>query len=551
MKSTFQCCMALLLIFLTGCAEPQEFDVLIKDGLLVDGSGEPSYLGDLGIRGDTIAAMGDLGRANGTIEIDAKGLTVAPGFINMLSWANVSLIQDGRSQSDIRQGVTLEVMGEGRSMGPLNDRMKESMKENQGSIKYDVSWTTLGEYLEFLEDKGVSTNVTSFIGNGTLRQYLMGFENRPPTEAEMDSMKLLTRQAMEEGAVGMSTSLIYVPSGHASTEEIIELAKVVSEYDGMYVSHIRDEEGKLLEAVNELITIAEAADLPAEIYHFKASGNANWQLLDSAITLVEEARDRGLPITTDMYMYNASSTGLNVLMPAWAKEGGHGATMKLLEQPDKKEQIMEEMDFHVPPENILLVGFRNEEMRHYIGKNLKEVADERGISAAQAVTDLIYEDDSRIQVVYFSMSKENIRKKIALPYMAICSDAGSMSAEGVFLEQSTHPRAYGSFARLLAYFVRDEKVIPMEDAIYKLTSLPATNLKLKKRGALKEGYFADIVVFDANTIQDNATFQEPHQYATGMQHVFVNGEQVLKDGEHTGATPGRFVRGPGWTGWKE
>ncbi|MDH3698571.1 MAG: D-aminoacylase [Flavobacteriaceae bacterium] len=551
MKSTFQCCMALLLVFLTGCAEPQEFDVLIKDGLLVDGSGEPSYLGDLGIRGDTIAAMGDLGRANGTIEIDAKGLTVAPGFINMLSWANVSLIQDGRSQSDIRQGVTLEVMGEGRSMGPLNDRMKESMKENQGSIKYDVSWTTLGEYLEFLEDKGVSTNVTSFIGNGTLRQYLMGFENRPPTEAEMDSMKLLTRQAMEEGAVGMSTSLIYVPSGHASTEEIIELAKVVSEYDGMYVSHIRDEEGKLLEAVNELITIAEAADLPAEIYHFKASGNANWQLLDSAITLVEEARDRGLPITTDMYMYNASSTGLNVLMPAWAKEGGHGATMKLLEQPDKKEQIMEEMDFHVPPENILLVGFRNEEMRHYIGKNLKEVADERGISAAQAVTDLIYEDDSRIQVVYFSMSKENIRKKIALPYMAICSDAGSMSAEGVFLEQSTHPRAYGSFARLLAYFVRDEKVIPMEDAIYKLTSLPATNLKLKKRGALKEGYFADIVVFDANTIQDNATFQEPHQYATGMQHVFVNGEQVLKDGEHTGATPGRFVRGPGWTGWKE
>ena len=551
MKSTFQCCMALLLVFLTGCAEPQEFDVLIKDGLLVDGSGEPSYLGDLGIRGDTIAAMGDLGRANGTIEIDAKGLTVAPGFINMLSWANVSLIQDGRSQSDIRQGVTLEVMGEGRSMGPLNDRMKESMKENQGSIKYDVSWTTLGEYLEFLEDKGVSTNVTSFIGNGTLRQYLMGFENRPPTEAEMDSMKLLTRQAMEEGAVGMSTSLIYVPSGHASTEEIIELAKVISEYDGMYVSHIRDEEGKLLEAVNELITIAEAADLPAEIYHFKASGNANWQLLDSAITLVEEARDRGLPITTDMYMYNASSTGLNVLMPAWAKEGGHGATMKLLEQPDKKEQIMEEMDFHVPPENILLVGFRNEEMRHYIGKNLKEVADERGISAAQAVTDLIYEDDSRIQVVYFSMSKENIRKKIALPYMAICSDAGSMSAEGVFLEQSTHPRAYGSFARLLAYFVRDEKVIPMEDAIYKLTSLPATNLKLKKRGALKEGYFADIVVFDANTIQDNATFQEPHQYATGMQHVFVNGEQVLKDGEHTGATPGRFVRGPGWTGWKE
>jgi len=551
MKILIHYCLALLILLFAGCSAPQEYDVLIKNGLLVDGSGESSYLGDLGIRGDTIAAMGDLGRAKGTVEIDAVGLTVAPGFINMLSWANVSLIQDGRSQGDIRQGVTLEVMGEGRSMGPLNDRMKKSMKENQGSIKYDVSWTSLGEYLEFLEEKGVSTNVTSFIGNGTLRQYLIGFENRPPTETEMDSMKLLVRQAMEEGAVGMSTSLIYVPSGHASTEEIIELAKVVSEHDGMYVSHIRDEEGKLLEAVSELITIAEEADLPSEIYHFKASGNANWQLLDSAITLVEDARDRGLPITTDMYMYNASSTGLNVLMPAWAKEGGHGATMRFLEQPDKKAQIIEEMDFHVPPENILLVGFRNEEMRHNIGKNLKEVADERGISAGQAVTDLIYEDNSRIQVVYFSMSKENIRKKIALPYMAICSDAGSMSAEGVFLEQSTHPRAYGSFARLLAHFVRDEKVISMEDAIYKLTTLPATNLKLKKRGALKEGYFADVVVFDANTIQDNATFQEPHQYATGMQHVFVNGEQVIKDGDHTSATPGRFVRGPGWTGWKE
>lgn len=540
-----------LLLVLTKCAPQEHYDILIRNGLIVDGSGEASYLGDLAIRGDTIAAIGDLGKAKGELEIDASGLTVAPGFINMLSWANVSLIEDGRSQSDIRQGVTLEVMGEGRSMGPLNEKMKKRMKENQGSIKYDIAWTSLGEYLEFLEKKGVSTNVASFVGNGTLRQYLMEFENRPPTESEMDSMKLLTRQAMEEGAVGMSTSLIYVPSGHASTEEIIELARVVAEYDGMYISHIRDEEGKLLDAVRELITIAEEAELPAEIYHFKASGNANWQLLDSAITLVEDARARGLPITTDMYMYNASSTGLNVLLPSWAKEGGHDATMKLIEQPDKKAQMWEEMDFHVPPENILLVGFRDETMRRYIGKTLKEVADERGIPAAQAVTELIYEDDSRIQVVYFSMSKENIRKKIALPYMSICSDAESYTNEGVFLEQSTHPRAYGSFARLLAHFVRDEKVIPLEDAIYKLTTLPATNLKLQKRGALKEGYFADVVVFDANTIKDHATFQEPHQYATGMQHVFVNGEQVLKDGEHTGATPGRVVRGPGWTGWKK
>ena len=539
-----------LTLTLTNCSEPMQYDIIIRNGLIADGSGDPSYLGDLAIQADTIAAMGDLGRAKGIKEIDATGMVVAPGFINMLSWANVSMIEDGRSQSDIRQGVTLEVMGEGRSMGPLNERMKKSMKDNQGSIKYDVEWTTLGEYLEFLEAKGVSPNIASFLGNGTLRQYMMGFENRPPTEVELDSMKLLTRQAMEEGAVGMSTSLIYVPSGHASTEEIIELAKVVAEHDGMYISHIRDEEGKLLDAVNELITIAEEADLPAEIYHFKASGNANWQLLDSAITLVEDARDRGLAITTDMYMYNASSTGLNVLLPAWAKEGGHGATMRLIEQEAKKRQMWEEMDFHVPPENILLVGFRDEEMRRYIGKTLKDVAEERGIPAAEAVTQLIYEDNSRIQVVYFSMSKENIRKKIALPYMSICSDAGSYTNEGVFLEQSTHPRAYGSFARLLAHFVRDEKVIPLEDAIYKLTTLPATNLKLRKRGALKSGYYADVVVFDANSIQDHATFQEPHQYATGMQHVFVNGEQVLEDGDHTGATPGRVVRGPGWTGWK-
>ena len=484
-----------LILTFANCSEPAEYDIVIRNGLIVDGSGESSYLGDLAIQGDTIAAMGDLGRSKGVQEIDATGMVIAPGFINMLSWANVSMIEDGRSQSDIRQGVTLEVMGEGRSMGPLNDRMKKSMKENQGSIKYDVAWTSLGEYLEFLEAKGVSPNIASFIGNGTLRQYMMGFENRPPTETEMDSMKLLTRQAMEEGAVGMSTSLIYVPSGHASTEEIIELAKVVSEHDGMYISHIRDEEGKLLEAVSELITIAEEADLRAEIYHFKASGNANWHLLDSAITLVEDARTRGLPITTDMYMYNASSTGLNVLLPAWAKEGGHDATMRLIEQEGKKRQMWDEMDFHVPPENILLVGFRDEAMRRYIGKTLKDVADERGIPAAEAVTQLIYEDDSRIQVVYFSMSKENIRKKIALPYMSICSDAGSYTNEGVFLEQSTHPRAYGSFARLLAHFVRDEKVIPLEDAIYKLTTLPATNLKLKKRGALKSGYYADVVVF--------------------------------------------------------
>lgn len=538
----------LLSIILLSSCEPIkiQYDILIKNAQILDGSGKPAYLGDIAINADTIAAVGYIDNAIGKQEIDATGLSVAPGFINMLSWANVSLLEDGRSQGDIRQGVTLEVLGEGSSMGPLSDSMKKEMKENQGDITFDIPWTSLGEYLNHLETKGISTNVASFVGNATLREHVIGIEKRPPNNEEMEAMKSLLRQGMEEGALGLSTSLIYVPSGHADTDEIIELAKVVAEYDGLYISHIRDEEGKLLEAVDELITISEQAKIPAEIYHFKASGNANWHLLDSAITLVENARKKGLQITTDMYMYNASSTGLNVVLPAWAKESGHASTMKLIENPAKRKRMMDEIDFHVPPEKILLVGFRNKAMRKYIGKTLADVATERQKSPNETLVDLIYEDDSRIQVVYFSMSEENIKKKLKLPYMSICSDAGSYTNEGVFLEQSTHPRAYGSFARLLGHYVREEKVIALEEAIYKLTSLPATNLKLKKRGALKVGFFADVVVFDANTIIDNATFEKPHQYATGMQHVFVNGGQVLKDGAHTGKSSGRFVKGPGW-----
>ncbi len=533
-------------VLLCACNTVAPYDILIKNGRILDGSGKASYQGDIAINADTIAAIGTLDKATGTLEIDAEGLAVAPGFINMLSWANESLIEDGRSQGDIRQGVTLEVLGEGSSMGPLTPAMKKEMKDGQEDITYDIPWTTLGEYLEFLEAKGVSTNIASFLGNGTLREHTIGYENRPPTDTEMETMITLTRQAMEEGAVGLSTSLIYVPSGHAKTEEVIELAKVVAEYDGMYISHIRDEEGGLLDAVQELITISEKAAIPAEIYHFKASGNANWQLLDSAIQMVNHARDKGLSITTDMYMYNASSTGLNVVLPAWAKEGGHDATMQLIEQPEKRRKMMAEIDFHVPPEKILLVGFRQKEMRNLIGKTLAEVSADRKKSPNETLIDLIYEDDSRIQVVYFSMSEDNIKKKLKLPYMSICSDAGSYTNEGIFLEQSTHPRAYGSFARLLGHYVREEKVIPLEEAIFKLTTLPATNLKLKKRGALKKGFYADIVVFDAEKIRDNATFEKPHQYATGMQHVFVNGTQVLKNGEHTDAFPGRVVRGPGW-----
>ncbi|HSG05750.1 MAG TPA: D-aminoacylase, partial [Nitrospiria bacterium] len=362
----------------------------------------------------------------------------------MLSWANESLLVDGRSQSDLRQGVTLEVMGEGHSMGPINEQMRREMLEGQQDYKFDIPWTTLGGYLQHLEEKGTATNFTSFVGNGTLREYVMGYEKRPPAPEELEAMKALLKKAMEEGAVGLSTSLIYVPSGHASTDEIIELAGVAAQYDGMYISHIRNEEDSLLYAVKELIQIAETAGIRSEIYHFKASGQANWQLLDSAIALVEDARSRGIPVTTDMYMYNASSTGLNVLMPAWAKDGGHEKTMAYLADPSRRARIIQETSFHVPPERILLVGFKNRDLRPLIGKTLAQVAEKRGISAAQAVADLIQEDDSRIQVVYFSMDPENIKKKLALPYMSVCSDAGSYTNEGVFLEQSTHPRAYGS-----------------------------------------------------------------------------------------------------------
>ena len=538
----------LLSIFLLfqACKAPEHYDLVIAGGMLLDGSGSEAVQADLGIRGDSIAAIGDLSGAEAGERLDASGLHVAPGFINMLSWANVSLLVDGRSQSDIRQGVTLEVMGEGSSMGPLNASMKDEMQQDQQDLKYEVAWTTLGEYLSHLEARGVSPNIASFVGNGTLREYVMGYEERMPTEAELQQMKDLLEQAMQDGAVGLSTSLIYVPSGHAETEEIIELARVASAYDGMYISHIRSEEDHLLRAVQELIDVAEKADIRSEIYHFKASGEANWHLLDSAIALVNDARAQGLAVTTDMYMYNASSTGLNVLLPDWAKAGGHDQTVALMADPVSRRNMIAETEFHVPPANILLVGFKNKDLRHLIGRTLEEVALERGLQPAEAVTALIEEDDSRIQVVYFSMDEANVEKKLALPYMSVCSDAGSYTNEGVFLEQSTHPRAYGSFARLLSHYVRERGVIPLEEAIRRLTSLPASNLKLERRGLLKPGYYADMVLFDPDSVRDRATFEQPHRYATGMQHVFVNGVQVLRNGEHTGATPGRFVKGPGY-----
>lgn len=536
----------LLFSVLLGCDSSQQFDVLIKNGQIVDGSGAPPYRADLAINADTIAAIDTLQDATAALVIDAEGMAVAPGFINMLSWANVSLLHDGRSQSDIRQGVTLEVMGEGTSMGPLTEEMKQERIDNQVDITYDIAWTTLGEYLQHLEEKGVSTNVASFVGNGTLRRHVIGYENRPATDQEMEEMKALVDQAMRGGAVGLSSSLLYAPSGYADTEELIELAKVAAQHNGMYISHIRDEGDNLLPSIDELIRISREADIPAEVYHLKASGEKNWDKLDKAIQMIDDARLEGLPITADMYNYPASSTGLHVQLPDWVREGGVAATIERLSDPELQPKILQEIEFQHTPDKILLVGFENPDLRKYTGMYLSEVSEELDKSPEQTMMDLIVEDDSRIQVVYFSMSEENIRKKIRLPWMSFCSDAGSIAPEGVFLNSSPHPRTYGSFARLLAKYVREEQVISLEEAVRKLTTLPANNLKIKKRGGLQASYFADVIVFDPATIQDHATFQEPHQYATGVQHVFVNGQQVLKDGEHTGALPGRFVPGPGY-----
>jgi N-acyl-D-amino-acid deacylase len=542
-----------------GCSAPVSYDVILRNGTIYDGTGAAPLVGDVALRGDTIIGIGQLGAARADLEIDADGLAVTPGFINMMCWANESLIEDGRSQSDIRQGVTLEVMGEGSSMGPLNDAMKLRMKQRQADVQYDVEWTSLGEYLEFLQTRGISPNVASFIGATTPRKYVIGHEDREPTMDELERMKDLVRGAMREGALGIASSLIYPPGSFAKTDELIALAGAAAEFDGLYASHVRGEDAHLVSAIDELITIAREADIRAEIYHLKASGKENWPLFDRALARVERVRAEGLKITADVYTYPAGSTGLNASIPPWVQEGGFAASLERMKDPDLRRRIAREMGEESDawenmylgagsPDNILLVGFKNPELKPLTGKTLAEAAAMRGTPPEETAMDLIIEDESRVGAVYFNQSEDNLRKAIALPWVSFCSDAASLAPEGVFLKSSTHPRAYGSFARLLGRYVRDERVLPIAEAIRKLTSLPAANLKLERRGLLRSGYYADVVAFDPDTIQDHATFTEPHQYATGVVHVFVNGVQVVKDGEHTGAKPGRVVRGPGWSG---
>jgi N-acyl-D-amino-acid deacylase len=538
-------------------ARAADYDIILRRGLIYDGSGGPPSIGDVALRQDTIAAVGDLAGRTARKEIDVRGLAVAPGFINMLSWANESLLEDGRSESNIRQGVTLEIMGEGDSMGPLNAKMKKEMISLQADIKYPIKWTTLGEYLEHLEKRGVSPNVASFVGATTVRIHELDHADRPPTAAELERMKQLVRQAMEEGALGVGSSLIYAPAFYAKTDELIALCQVASSHGGIYISHLRSEGNQFLQALDELITISREAKIPAEIYHLKAAGQANWQKLDAAIQKIEAARASGLRITADMYTYVAGATGLDAAMPPWVQEGGYVEWAKRLKDPAVRERVKHEMVTPTDkweslylaagsPDKVLLVAFKNPKLKPFTGKTLAEVAKLRGKSPEETAMDLVIEDGSRVGTVYFMMSEDNVRKQIRLPWMSFGSDAESLATRGVFLKSNPHPRAYGNFARLLGRYVRDEKIIPLEEAVRRLTSLPAGNLHLDRRGGLKPGHFADVVVFDPAKIQDHATFDRPHQYATGVIHVFVNGTQVLKNGEHTGAKPGRFVRGPGW-----
>ncbi len=536
--------------------QPASFDVVIRGGTVYDGTGAAGRRADVAIRGDRIVAVGDLTGAAAATVVDARGLAVAPGFINMLSWATESLLVDGRSQGDIRQGVTTEIFGEGSSMGPLTDEMKKRAYEEMGNLKYEITWTTLSEYLKDLERRGTSANVASFIGATTIREHVIGLEDRKPTPEQLERMRALVRQEMEAGALGIGSSLIYAPAFYASTEELIELCKVAVTYRGKYISHMRSEGNKLLEAVEELIRISREAAIPAEIYHLKAAGKANWSKIDKVIARVEAARKEGLKITADMYTYTAGATGLDAAMPPWVLDGGYEALYKRLKDPEMRKKIAAAIrtpsndweNLYLAagsPDRVLLVEFKNDALKPLTGRTLADVAKMRGTSPEDTIMDLVLEDQSRVGTVYFMMSEENLVKQMKLPWVSFGSDAGSLSPEPPFTKANPHPRAYGNFARLLGRYVREEKVMPLEEAIRRLTGLPATNLELDRRGFLREGMFADVVVFDPATVADRATFEKPHQFAVGMKHVFVNGGHVLKDGEHTGAKPGRALWGPG------
>ncbi|MBK8813733.1 MAG: D-aminoacylase [Acidobacteria bacterium] len=551
----------LALLFVCALIAPAQrispaFDIIIKGGTVYDGTGRRPVRTDVGIKDDKVAKIGDLGRANAALVIDAKGMAVAPGFINMLSWSTESLIVDPRSLGELKQGVTTQIFGEGWSMGPLNDKMKKAMKDDQGDLKYDIEWTTLSDYLNYLEKRGVSQNVASYVGATTIRMHVLGEADVQPTPAQLQQMRDLVEAEMRAGALGIGSSLIYAPAFYAKTEELIELCKVAAKYKGKYISHMRSEGNQLIEAVEELIRISREAKIPAEIYHLKAGGKDNWAKMDKVLAMVEAARKSGMKITADMYNYPAGATGLDASMPPWVLDGGYAELFKRIKDPETRKKILAEMRTPTDkwenlrlmagsPEKVLLIGFKSEKLKPLTGKTLGEVARMRGTDPENTILDLVLEDESRVGTVYFLMDEENIRKQIRYPWVSFGSDAESMAPEGAFLKSNPHPRAYGNFARLLGKYVREEKLITLEEAIRRLSGLPATNLELDRRGFLKSGYFADVVIFDPRTIADKATFENPHQFAVGVRDVFVNGVQLLKNGEHTGKFSGKALWGPG------
>ncbi len=549
------------LLFTLASCDRHTHDIIITNGVIYDGTGGAPYAGGVAVRDGHITHVGELpDRLSAPEMIDASGMAVSPGFINVLSWANVPLLHDGRSMSDIKQGVTLEVMGEGWSMGPLSEQMAREREQDQGDITYDVAWRTLGEYLEHLEERGVSTNVASFVGATTVRIHVLGQEDRAPSPDELERMKDLVREAMREGAMGLGTALIYAPAWYADTDELIALASAAAEYGGVYATHLRSEGDRFLEAVDEMLRIAEEAGIAVHIHHLKAAGTENWHKIDEVIGRVEQAQRDGLDVTANMYMYTAASTQLSAVVPPWAREGGRRDMIERFENPVVRAEIIREMERPDPdwenffqmvasPDDITLVGFRSDGLQQFVGWSLAEVAELRGTAPSETVLDLITEDNSGISAVYHLMSEENVERQVQLPWMTFGSDGGSIAAEGVFLNNNPHPRAYGNFARVLGHYARDRGLITLEDAIHRLTAFPARILGIDRdRGLLKEGYFADIVIFDPEEIRDHATFDDPHHYATGVHFVLVNGVTVLRNGEHTGAMPGRFVRGPGWSG---
>ncbi len=557
-------CEVLLTILLGGCAElgrapAHDYDVLLRGGTIYDGSGATPFVGDVALRGERIVAVGDLSGHSADRVLDVSGLAVAPGFVNTLSWATESLIFDGRSQSDIRQGVTLEIFGEGESMGPLTESMKADLGKGLGTQHYEVAWTGLMEYLDWLVARGISPNVASLVGATTLRVHELGYEDRAPSAEQLARMEALLAREMEAGALGLGSSLIYAPAFYAKTDELLALARVAARYGGLYTTHLRSEGDRFLEALEEALTIGRDAGIGVEIYHLKAAGSANWPKQKAAIARIERARAEGQLVTADVYAYEAGSTGLSAAMPPWVQEGGYGRWAERLRDPETRAKVA--FEIATPADswenlyllagggaNVQLVGFKNPALQSLTGKTVAEVARARSKSEAETMMDLVIEDGSRVEAVYFLMSEESVREKIALPWVAFCSDAASIAPEGDFLRGSPHPRTYGNFARVLGRYVRDEGVLPLEEAVRRLTSFPCETFGIAERGRIVEGYLADLAVFDPSTITDHATYADPHRYATGMRHVFVNGAAVLSDGEHTRALPGRVVRGRGWKG---